>query len=294
MSNRKVVAIAIVACSAGLLIAWWWRFNTAPRQFNGSLAFRIIEDQMKYGPRPAGSSADRQTGDYIISRAQSIGWHIVPQEFSYKGVSVRNIIAQANTGQGGVIILGAHYDTRLHADRDPVDPTAPVPGANDGASGVAVLLELARVLDLSRIHHEIWLSFFDAEDDGDINGWEWGVGSAYMAQHLTVQPAAMLLVDMVGDSDQQIYFDVNSDRALSQDIFGIAGQLGFAANFIPQPKYAMIDDHTAFAARGIRSVDLIDFDYPSWHQTGDTLDKVSADSLERVGRTLQVYLESLP
>jgi Zn-dependent M28 family amino/carboxypeptidase len=136
------------------------------------------------------------------------------------------------------------------------------------------------------------LAFFDAEDDGDIGGWEWIVGSTYMANSLSVQPQGMILVDMIGDADQKIYFDGNSDPALSQKVWGIAAQLGYGDHFIPQVKYTMIDDHIPFAKRGIPSIDIIDFDYPYWHTVADTASKVSSDSLERVGRTLQVFLES--
>jgi Zn-dependent M28 family amino/carboxypeptidase len=157
---------------------------------------------------------------------------------------------------------------------------------------VAVLLELARALNLSRVRHEIWLAFFDAEDNGEIDGWGWIIGSSYMANSLSVQPQAMILVDMIGDADQQIYFDGNSDRTLSGKVWKVAEQLGYGGYFVPQVRYAMIDDHTPFAQRGIPAIDIIDFDYAYWHTVADTADKVSPDSLERVGRTLQVFLET--
>jgi glutaminyl-peptide cyclotransferase len=195
-------------------------------------------------------------------------------------------------GVGPIIILGAHYDTRRMADQDPVRPTDPVPGANDGASGVAVLLELARTLDRQRVPHEVWLAFFDAEDNGRLDGWDWIIGSRYMADNLTVQPEAMILVDMIGDADQQIYLELNSDPQLSAALWATAASLGYGQHFIPAPRFTMIDDHIPFKERGIPAVDIIDFDYPHWHTTADTADKVSAASLERVGRTLEAYLET--
>lgn len=189
------------------------------------------------------------------------------------------------------MIIGAHYDTRRRADRDKTNPTALVPGADDGASGVAVLLELARVLDAKKLRNQVWLAFFDAEDNAGLDGWDGTVGSRYMAQNLKVKPVVVIVVDMVGDADQQIYFDQNSDRQWNQRIWAVAAELGYAKYFIPQPRRAVLDDHTPFAQQGIPAVDIIDFDYPYWHTTADTLDKLSPESLEHVGRTLQALLE---
>jgi len=99
------------------------------------------------------------------------------------------------------------------------------------------------------------------------------------------------VVDMIGDADQQIYIDHNSDAQLSARIWSLAAGLGYGEQFVPIPKYAMLDDHTPFAQRGIAAVDVIDFDYPYWHTVADTADKVSPESLERVGRTMERLLE---
>jgi len=244
---------------------------------------------MKLGPRPTGSEAWRATGDYVIAQLQKSGWAVEEQKFDYRGTPIRNIIGRK--GSGPVVILGAHYDTRRRADRDTTNPTAPVPGADDGASGVTVLLELARVLDAKKLQNQVWLAFFDAEDDGNLDGWEWTVGSQYMAQHLNAKPVVVIVVDMVGDADQKIYFDQNSNRQWSQRIWAVAAELGYEQYLIPQPRWSMFDDHTPFAQQGIPAVDIIDFDYPYWHTTADTADKLSPTSLEHVGRTLQVLLE---
>lgn len=244
---------------------------------------------MKFGPRPTGSSAWQATGDYILEQLRKSGWETEEQRFEYRQTQIRNIVGRK--GSGPILILGAHYDTRRRADQDKIRPNDPVPGANDGASGVAVLLELAHVLDAKKLGHQIWLAFFDAEDNGDLDGWEWTIGSRYMAQNLQVRPEAVIVVDMVGDADQQIYFERNSNAEWSQRIWAVAGDLGYGQHLIPTPRWAMFDDHTPFAQRGIPAVDMIDFDYPYWHTTADTLDKISPDSLERVGRTLQVLLE---
>jgi Zn-dependent M28 family amino/carboxypeptidase len=249
---------------------------------------------MALGPRITGTAGGVAAGDYIKQQLEAAGWAVEFQDFTYQDTPARNVIARANVGQGPVIILGAHYDTRRRADQDQTNPTAPVPGANDGASGVAVLLELARTLDLAHTPYELWLTFFDAEDNGNLDGWDWIAGSRYLAANLNLDPLpqAMLLVDMVGDADQQFYFDTSSSGALSAQVWAVAAQLGYRQQFIPLPRYAMLDDHTPFLELGIPAIDIIDFDYPYWHTTQDTTDKLSAASLARVGRTLETYLET--
>jgi Zn-dependent M28 family amino/carboxypeptidase len=259
--------------------------------FNGDQAYQHVLAQVGFGARPTGSDASRKTGDYIINQLKSFGWQVETQEFDYMGVRARNIIGKQ--GRGPIAILGAHYDTRRQADNDP-DPaqrTQPVMGADDGASGVAVLLELARTLDVPKTQREIWLAFFDAEDDGRLDGWDWIIGSTRLADSLTVTPTAMILLDMIGDADQQLYWDNNSNQTLNESIWQVAASIGYTQTFIPQYKWTMIDDHIPFARHGIPAIDLIDFDYPYWHTTHDTADKVSPISLERIGRTLTAWLE---
>ncbi len=261
--------------------------------FDGAQAMQYAWEQCAFGPRPPGSEALRRAGDAIVTHLAAEGWEVEEQRFEYRGVALRNIIARK--GAGTPLIVGAHYDTRAIADHDP-DPakrTQPVPGGNDGASGVAVLLELARVLDVTATGHEIWLAFFDGEDNGSggLPGWDWIVGSTYMAQHLSARPDVMILLDMIGDQDQRIPWEAGSTPWLRETIWQVAEELGFGAHFIPQVGYNLIDDHRPFLARGIPAVDIIDFDYPYWHTTQDTCDKLSADSLARVGRVVEFTLE---
>ncbi len=264
----------------------------APIEFDGARAFEHAAAQIAFGPRPVGSAAARETANYIFTQLRETGWQTEVQEFEHLGLTARNLIGRNALGQGPVVILGAHYDTRFEADQDRSAPTTPVLGANDGASGVSVLLELARALDIDSLHNEVWLAFFDAEDNGGLRGWDWIVGSTYMASELSIDPLVVIVVDMIGDADQQIYFDHNSDSEWSAQIWAIAAELGFQDYFIAEYKYAMLDDHTPFAREGIPAVDIIDFDYHHWHTTSDTLDKLSAESLERVGRTLEQLLEN--
>lgn len=258
-------------------------------QFSGARAFEHAAAQMQWVPRDTGSDGWVKCGDYIAAQFAALGWVVENQRFEYKGIQCRNIIAKRGTGPG--IILGAHYDARRRADRDP-DPAKQnqaVPAANDGASGVAVLLELARVLKPEDLGHEIWLAAFDAEDNGELDNWEWVVGSTEMAQNLTIVPEAVIVLDMIGDADQQIYYDQTSDVDLRTAVWNVANELGYSS-FIAEPKYAMLDDHTPFLRRGYRAIDIIDFDYPYWHTTQDTLDKISPASLEAVGKTVEEWL----
>jgi Zn-dependent M28 family amino/carboxypeptidase len=273
--------------------------------FDGAHAFQTyLAAQMNLGPRPVGTKEDRATGDYILAQLKESKWGTITQEFVYRNVPVRNVIGKAAEGRGPIIILGAHYDTRKRADQDKQHPDQPVPGANDGASGVAVLLELARTLDVSKLHNEVWLAFFDAEDNGELPGcivwtnlcdsnepWPWSVGASYVADHLDKKPEAVIVVDMIGDKDQNIYYEQNSDKQFQEQLWGIAARLGYSSQFVPQYKWSMSDDHTPFLEKGIRAVDLIDFDYPYWHTVQDTIDKCSPESLEHVGRVLQTWLE---
>jgi hypothetical protein len=261
--------------------------------FDGEMAYQQVLAQVALGPRPTGSEAGWATGDLIITELEKAGWQAEAQEFFFRGVRGRNIIGHREGSRGPIIILGAHYDTRPAADQDPTATLRDewIEGANDGASGVAVLLELARVLEPDKLQHEVWLAFFDAEDRGRLDGWPFSVGARHMAENLTVNPQSVIVVDMIGDADQQLYYERNSDQALSQEIWAVAAELGYQDYFIPEPKHTIIDDHIPFIERMIPAVDIIDFDYPYWHTVEDTADKVSPESLERVGRTLEVWLE---
>jgi glutaminyl-peptide cyclotransferase len=290
---RSVRAVRAALPFCFLLLCLFFAFLLAacgapePLVFDGEAAQAHVTAQCDLGFRPTGSEAGWATGDYIISYLDQQGWMVETEEFTYRGTPVRNVVGRV--GEGPIIVLGAHYDTRRSADEE--DPDVPVMGANDGASGVAVLLELARTLDRDKLQNQVWLAFFDAEDNGRLDGWEWCVGSSYMAAHLEVMPEAVVVVDMIGDADQQVYLERNSDPALQTSLWDVAARLGYADAFISEYKYSMVDDHVPFAQRGIPAVDVIDFDYPYWHTTQDTPDKVSAESLERVGRVLEVWLE---
>ncbi|MCX7609210.1 MAG: M28 family peptidase [Anaerolineales bacterium] len=256
--------------------------------FDGQRAYEHVQAQVALGARLPGSPAHAAAREYIRQELADLGWDVVLQETTWNEFAVKNIIATRQPfHQEPRLLLGAHYDSRLFADQDIGQARfEPVPGANDGASGVAVLLELARVLpnEIS-----LWLVFFDAEDNGGIEGREWIMGSLAFVAEFPIRPEAVVIVDMVGDRDLNLYYEANSSLILRQEIWEQAASLGYT-QFIPQVKYSLLDDHIPFLKANIESVLLIDFDYPYWHTTADTVDKVSPQSLEAVGRTLQTWI----
>jgi len=261
--------------------------------FDGGAAFALAEQQMRFGARVPGSEAHARAGAWIADTLEASGWHVEVESAEYQGVVLSNIVGKLGDSAAGPIVLGAHYDTRPKADRDPLNPDWPVPGANDGASGVAVLLELARVLPSQLTGQEIWLVFFDGEDSGGIDGWEWSAGALAFAAALDKVPEAVVVVDMVGDSDLQLPREGNSDPLLAGQIWSVARQQGATA-FSDDVGPSIIDDHIPFLNLGIPAVDIIDIDYPYWHTTADTLDKISPTNLEQVGRVLQAWVLSRP
>jgi len=276
---------ALLALVASWYIASFLNVEADSVSFDSSRAYADVQTQVAFGPRIPGSEGHAKVEAWIRTELESAGWAVEIQQMERLGHPIYNIIAKRND-LAPEIILGAHYDTRMIADNDPdsTKRTEPVPGANDGASGVAVLLELARSLPTDTV--PVWLVFFDAEDNGRIAGWDWILGSRAFVEEISVKPRAVVIVDMIGDADLNIHLEKNSDVAIRTEIWSVAEKLGYGDQFINTEKYSMLDDHTPFLEAGIPAVDLIDFDYPYWHTTQDTPDKVSAESLQAVGETL--------
>lgn len=264
--------------------------ETATVAFDADRAMRDVEYQVSLGPRLPGSEAHEATQAYILDALETAGWATETQISTFNHKTINNLIGKKGIGEPW-IILGAHYDTRIFADRDP-DPnkrTQPVLGANDGASGVGVLLEIARTLP-DDLAYEIWLVFFDAEDNGNIPEWEWIMGSIAFANQLHDHPDKVVVVDMIGDKNLNILWEQYSTPELVNEIWQTAEGLGYSNYFINAPGRTILDDHVPFLNAGISAVDIIDIDYPYWHTTEDTLDKVSSRSLEVVGKTLYHWL----
>jgi hypothetical protein len=284
------------------VLTWFFTVRTLDQEnplhsesFNEKRAMQDVEYQTNLGPRIPNSQAHQGVRVWIRDELVKNGWEVVIQEGVVGGFSVKNIIAKRGIGKPWTV-LGAHYDTRIYADKDPdlEKRQDPVPGANDGASGVAVLLEISRVMSQQGKNGMLWLVFFDAEDNGNIENREWVMGSQFFVDQLTSLPDRVVILDMIGDQNLDIYQEKYSDHQLTREIWGAAENLGYGNIFLPEQKYSIIDDHLPFILRGIPAVDIIDFDYPHWHTTRDTVDKVSAASLKLVGETVIAWLRDYP
>ncbi len=284
-----IVSVALVCLGLTLTVA---ASRNRPAEFDASKALEDVAYQMSLGPRVPDTEAHDAVIRWMVKGLQAFGWNVTVQESQSLGHTVRNVVAKRGSGSPWYVV-GAHYDSRLLADQDSDADgrLQPVPGADDGASGVAVLMELARILP-ERLNGQVWLVMFDAEDSGDIAGWDWLLGSRAFASSLIAEPDGVIVLDMIGDADLQIYQEANSDPVLRASIWEQAAELGYGKVFIDSVKYSMYDDHSPFLEKGIPAVDVIDFDYPYWHTQEDTLNKISAGSLKAVGDTMLAWLLS--
>lgn len=283
------LGMALIVIAIALLV----REYNLPHQacvFDGDKAYSDVITQVEYGARIPGSSPHQKTQQLITNRLESYGWSVLTLKQEIAGQVAYNILATRNSTELADLVLGAHYDSRIYADNDAnlsLQKT-PVPAANDGASGVALLLELARCLPADSV--PVSLAFFDIEDNGRIPGWDWILGSKALASSLEKQPKIVIVVDMIGDKNLDVFKERNSDAELTDQIWITARDLGYEAFFIPEYKYQVLDDHMPFKDNGARVVDIIDLDYDYWHTTQDTPDKVSPTSLQIVGGTLLEWI----
>jgi len=264
--------------------------------FDGGRAFELLRRQCEFGPRPPGSAAHERTLQWILETLRVSADRVALQHFTAESargdVRLTNVIASFRPEVKERILLAAHWDTRPVADResDPVLAAQPIPGANDGASGVAVLLELAALLAERPPRLGVDIVLFDGEDGGNGGGLtDWCVGSAYYAAHMgDYCPRLAVVVDMIGDSDLSIPVEPNSLTGAPEAVellWGEARRAGSSA-FEERRGRAMFDDHIPLLRAGIQTVLVIDADYGAWHTLGDTPDKCSPRSLAAVGRVL--------
>lgn len=280
----------------GLVIA-----DTTSRPFSGRQALEFAEEQMEFGPRYTGSPVSEEYQNWLTQELTSRGWNVILQPFIAAGsVEAQNIIAVSRDApeDAPVVIVGTHYDTGMAAFRDPdaSKRNTPVPGANRGASGTAVLLELARVLNVGLVEHRVCLAFFDAEENERVSGWSPAEGSSYFAAHLSTEvpdcanPRAVVTIDAVGNVDQ-LQFEQNSMPSLADSLRQVAAEEDHATLFAEEIGAAESASHLAFLRGGTPSVHIFDGTYRFRFTTEDTIDKLRADRLQRIGEVLKAWLE---
>lgn len=275
----------------------------APAPFDGAGAWQYLVQQCDFGPRPPRSPGHEKTVRLIVEVLQNAGAKVTLQRFEVDDpygddpLPVTNVIGSFDPEKTRRVILAAHYDTRPWADqeKDKSLHTQPIIGANDGASGVAVLLQLAKMFSL-RTPREIGvdLVFFDAEDygrEGDLE--HYLIGSQYFAANLEgYRPECGILLDLVGAKDaviRQEGYSLEMARTLCLELFGRAAQMQLPV-FVAERNQAYYDDHVPLLRAGIPMVDLIGLPYPWWHTLGDTPDKCSEETLRQVGTLLADFV----
>ena len=266
--------------------------------FSGAKAFEYVQAQLAFGPRVPGTDGHRRAGDWMVERLRASTDTVMVQAWTHttvygKRLEMRNIFARFNPQASERVLYLAHWDTRPVADSetDSAKRELPIPGANDGASGVAMLLALADALKAQRPNVGVDILLVDGEDYGDFDRNEdVFIGSKYFAAHLPTpdyRPMYGVLWDMVGDRDLQIYQEQNSVSAAPEVVARVwreAESLGYRRIFIPQVKHAINDDHIPLIRAGLRVIDVIDFDYRDHHhRLSDDITQVSAPSLQVVG-----------
>lgn len=289
LSSAAVLLLALAAC----------REAPRRREFDGPSAFKYIETQVAFGPRIPNTEAHVKMAAWLDSMLRTRSDTLVVQKWDHvtaKGdtLHLTNFIARFNPQATKRILFLAHWDSRPTAD-NPKKPQKdkPVPGANDGGSGVALLLGVADALKKDSTTLGVDLLFDDGEDYGDFEAKPPNdvlIGARYYAANQLPgpQPLYGVLWDMVAAKDLKIYQEGNSlvgAPEVVERVWDTARELGYATTFVPTPNYTLIDDHLELQKVGIRAIDVVGFDYSEtyWHTPDDTIDKVSAASLQIVG-----------
>ena len=281
-------------------------------QFEGDNAYNFIKDQLDIGYRIPGTEESINCSHYFISKFKELNENItyLIHNFTVHSTECQNILFKFNENYTNIVILAAHYDTRARATKDSENPNDPVPGANDGASGCAILIELAKILyeQVNNLSCQLWFLFFDAEDQGldlsyGIDNWDWCEGSRNFVQNIEdfydsqiEKFDCMILLDMVGGNHLRFIDEQYSTSSLLKEIFEVGRELGFTSEFPKNPTTrAIIDDHKYFVNEGIPSADLIInfWNNPGWpyhHTTSDNITYISINSLNVTGKTVEQFI----
>jgi Zn-dependent M28 family amino/carboxypeptidase len=267
---------------------------STPVTFDSNKAWEHLRQLVGFGPRPAGSAAIEQSRTYIKNQLSTIGVPVTEQAWDDQTPTGRvhmvNLIATIPGTSKNRLVIGGHYDTKKFPFR--------FVGANDGGSSAAFLIELARVLKARRNAMTTELLFLDGEEA--VIDWT-GTDHTYGSRHYVAEAKrsgslaslkAFVLVDMIGDRDLQIKRDLNSTTWLTDIIWAAAQKQQLSSYFRPD-RVQIEDDHLPFMDAGVPSVDVIDLEYPAWHTAGDTLDAVSARSLQVVGDAIVAALPQI-
>jgi hypothetical protein len=312
MTSRKtiIVIVLVIAVIFGSLLIWEKYKQTdyiKANIFDSDRAYSLLVAQVALGPRFTGTAGHDEVVKFIEKTLSDSGREVFFQTGettlpSGEVVPVKNVIGRYEPSRTRRVILATHYDTRALPERDPVRPNGVFVGANDGASGVAVLLELADKISSLSNNSSLGFDFvfFDGEELGDSFQSEWrGLGSALFVEKLTdwyplKLPEQIIVVDMVGDSDLQLKpegLSFSRSPELVRSIWQIGHDL-FPGKFFDKVEHVIYDDHYPFTKINIPAALIIDFDYPYWHTEADTLDTCSSRSLGVVGQTLFFYLNN--
>jgi glutaminyl-peptide cyclotransferase len=289
---------SIPALLAAALLAVACQKDRPQTSFNGNTALGYAKTQLDFGTRVPNSPGAQRTGDWIVAQMKSRADTVIEQKFDHVTVKgdtlhLRNILARINPAAAQRVLYVTHWDTRPVSDlaRDPAQRNMPMPGANDGASGVALFLGIGDALKKSPATVGVDLLFVDGEDYGDFGAMkDVLLGSTYFASHLPspgYKPLYAVLWDMIGDKDLDIYSEpISLQRApeVVSLVWNEAQSLGYSRYFINSPSnQGVTDDHIPLLDAGIHAIDVIDFNYPPHHTPEDTFDKISAHSLQVVG-----------
>ena len=320
LSRVSSVRMLILLCAALTLAGCDQvsaRFSRPKTAFDGKAALGYVAEHLKFGPRPPGTPAHEQAGDWIIAEMKKRADTVVVQSWTQTTVHgqrlpLRNILARFRPAAPQRVLYLTHWDTRPTADDDPNfgNRARPILGANDGASGVGLFLALGDVFKKTPPSVGVDLLFVDGEDWGAFDPDSAGnypdalFGSQYFANHLPspdYKPLFGVLFDMIADADLQFYQEANSVQNAPEvvaKVWQTAADLGYASYFLSQVGEAITDDHIPLQKKGLRVIDMIDLQYgplppvhdafttpsPNYHHTmQDTFDKLSAKSLQIVG-----------
>jgi hypothetical protein len=273
--------------------------------FDSNESFQYLTQQCDFGPRVPNSATHQKCEQYILDNLKPYVDQTITQNFPYKDTNrnvdlhLSNILGIINPNGADKILLCAHWDTRPTADNDftLANRDKPIPGADDGASGVAVLLELAKVFHKTRPKAEVILAFWDGEDWGPDDGHMY-LGAIYFSKYPgNLKPNKAILIDMIGNKGVTVpreAYSENKEPALVDEFYNDADSLGYTQQFPSAAGQEIYDDHWPMIAAGIPTIDLIDFNYAYWHTLQDTPDKCSPGSLIIIGRSLELFVYDQP